>query len=443
MKTPRSTLNRRRFLRSALLAATAPAIIPASAWSAKARPLPSNRLTLGFIGCGKIAQSHFGGFLARSEVQIVAVCDVDTTRREDGKRRVVEHYSKQKDGSRFAGCDVYKDFRGLLERKDIDAVVIATPDHWHTIQAIAACNAKKDVYCEKPLTLTLREGRELVKIVRKTGRVFQTGSQQRSSKEFRTACELVRNGVIGRITEVRAGVGPSSKWCDLPEEPMEPGLDWDMWLGPALWRPYNSILSPRGVHNHFPKWRDYREYSGGQITDWGAHHFDIAQWALGMDDSGPIEIIPPDDPKAEYGLRFKYGTGVEMVHISENGVTFIGTEGKIYVNRGRFQFWLGTTEKASTPKDCDAIAAQHLPPGSIRLYKSDDHRADWLSCIRTRQRPVCDVEVGHRSVSVCHLANLAYWNRRKLYWDPWKEEFFADEEANSWRDRHRREPWKV
>jgi predicted dehydrogenase len=426
MKT-RSLLSRRQFLQTTALAA--PAILSSGLWPARGSVPASERLTLGMIGTGKIAQSHLGGFLGKKETQIVAVCDVDTTRRLDAARRVNEHYAKQSGRGSYNGCAVYSDYRQLLDRRDLDAVVICTPDHWHTIQSIAACNAKLDVYCEKPLTLTLREGRELAKTVRRTGRVFQTGSQQRSSKEFRTACELVRNGVLGRITQIDAAVGESSKWCDLPEEPMEPGLNWDLWLGPAPMRSYNSILSPRGVHDHFPKWREYREYSGGYLTDWGAHHFDIVQWALGMDESGPIEIIPPSDPKATHGCRFKYGTGVEMIHASGNGITFHGS--------------VKGVQKASTPKDCDAVVQEFLPPGSIRLYASNDHRGDWLECIRTRERPICDVEVGHRSISVAHLANLAYWNRRNLYWDPQKEEFMADREANTWRDRERRGPWKV
>jgi predicted dehydrogenase len=288
---------------------------------------------------------------------------------------------------------------------------------------ILAAKARKDIYCEKPLSLTIAEARAMVKAVRKYDRVFQTGSMQRSSPEFRKACELVRNGRIGKVQQVLVDVGGPSKWCDLPEEPMEPGLQWDLWLGPAPVRPYNSVLSPRGVHKHFPNWRNYREYSGGMMTDWGAHHFDIAQWGLGMDHSGPVEIIPPEDPKAEKGLRYRYANGVEVIHGGGGGVTFIGTDGQILVNRGRFK---------ATP---ESIEDTPLGPNDLRLYASNDHLQDFLNCMRTRQRPICDVEIGCRSVTVCHLGNLAYWNHRRLTWDPAKERFIGDHEANKWLDR--------
>src|SRR2546421_304153 len=223
---------------------------------------------------------------------------------------------------------------------------------------IAACQAGKDIYCEKPLSLTIHEARAMVKAVRKHDRIFQTGSMQRSSSEFRKACELVRNGRLGKIKQVIVDVGPPSVPCDLPEEPMEAGLNWDMWLGPAPERRYNSVLSPRGVHQHFPNWRNYREYSGGMMTDWGAHHFDIAQWGLGMDESGPVEIIPPEDPKATRGLRYLYANGVEMIHGDSGGILFIGADGKILVNRGKFE---------ATPR---ALGDEPLAAGAGHLYNS-------------------------------------------------------------------------
>jgi predicted dehydrogenase len=361
---------------------------------------------------------------------VLAVCDVDTTRREHHKKIVDEFYSI-KGNKEFKGCAAYKEFQELTARKDIDAVVIATPDHWHAYIAIAACNAHKDVYCEKPLSLTIHEARAMVKAARKNDCVFQTGSMQRSSSEFRKACELVRNGRLGKIKQVIVDVGPPSVPCDLPGEPMEPGLNWDLWLGPAPLRLYNSVLSPRGVHQHFPNWRNYREYSGGMMTDWGAHHFDIAQWGLGMDDSGPVEIIPPVDPKATRGLRYLYANGVEMIHGDSGGILFIGTEGKILVNRGKFE---------ADPK---SIAEEPLGQNAIRLYSSYNHSKDFLDSMRKRSRPICDVEIGCRSVTVCHLGNLAYWNHRHLRWDPVKETFIGDPEANTWLDRPKRGQWKV
>jgi predicted dehydrogenase len=423
-----SNFSRREFLKTASAAAfSAPLILSLPAHGQKG---PNDRITMGFIGTGTQGRGLMHNFLNQPNTQVVAVCDVDTKRREHHKNMANEHY-KAKGDTDYKGCAEYKDFRELIARKDIDAVVVATPDHWHAYITIAACNAGKDVYCEKPLSLTIHEARAMVSAARKNDRVFQTGSMQRSSGEFRKACELVRNGRIGKVQKVIVDVGPPSVPCNLPQETVEPGLDWDMWLGPAPMRGYNSILSPRGVHEHFPDWRNYREYSGGMMTDWGAHHFDIAQWGLGMDDSGPVEIIPPEDPKATRGVRYLYANGVEMVHGDSGGVLFIGTEGKILVNRGKFE---------ATPV---SIGETPLDNKAIRLYKSNNHCTDFLQCIRTRKRPICDVEIGARSVTVCHLGNLAYWNHRRLKWDPAKERFIGDDEANKWLDRSKRGDWKV
>ena len=422
-------LHRRHFLKTASIAGLgAPLFF--SAGAAFAQKGPNDRITLGFIGVGTQGRGLLNGFLNQPNTRVLAVCDVDTTRRENARKTVNEFYTARL-GTPSNDCTEYKEFGELLARKDIDAVVIATPDHWHAYVATAACKAGKDVYCEKPLSLTIHEARAMVQAARKYDRVFQTGSMQRSSGEFLKACELVRNGRLGQIKQVIVDVGPSSRPCDLPEEPMEPGLNWDLWLGPAPLRPYNSILSPRGVHTHFPDWRNYREYSGGMMTDWGAHHFDIAQWGLGMDESGPVEIIPPEDPKANRGLRYIYANGVEVLHGDSGGVLFIGSEGKILVNRGKFE---------ATPK---ALGDDPLPAGATRLYKSNNHLSDFLSCMRTRKRPICDVEVGCRSVTVCHLGNLAYWNHRHLKWDPAKERFVGDDEANQWLDRPKRGGYQV
>jgi predicted dehydrogenase len=426
-------IHRRKFVAQAGLAALAvPTILVAPARSAPNRKPPSDRITLGFIGVGKMNREHLQHFLDHSDTQVLAVCDVDTTRREDAKARVEKAYSKNQKGD-YKGCAAYRDFRELLARDDIDAVVIATPDHWHAIAVVEACKAKKDIYCEKPLSLTIHEAKAMIDAVRKHDRIFQTGSQQRSEYggKFRTACEYVRSGRIGKVQVVHVGVGGPSHWCDLPEEEMEPGLDWDTWLGPAPKRPYNSVLSPRGVHDHFPNWRAYREYSGGGMTDFGAHHFDIAQWGLDMDESGPVEILPPDDPQAEVGVRFRYANGVEMIHGGPGGITFVGTDGLISVDRDRL---------VSVPEE---ILKEPLGEKDVHLRKSPGHRQDWLDGIRSRQRPICDVEIGARSVTVCHLGNLAYWYRRRLRWDPKAWTFVGDDEAKTWLDRERRDPWQL
>jgi predicted dehydrogenase len=422
---------RRTFLRGAATAFTAPLFVPASALGKAGKVAPSERITVGFIGCGKMANDyHLSTLLSFGDVQAVAVCEVDQNRREHAKRRVERAYAGK---TGYKGCAAYADFRELLARKDIDAVCIATPEHWHAIPIIEACKAGKDVYCEKPLTLTLAEAKRCLDAARKHGRVLQTGSQQRSSVfgPFRTAAEIVRSGRLGKIQTVTVGVGGPSRWCDLPGEKAEPGLDWDLWLGPAPRRPYHSALSPRGVHNHFPAWRSYREYAGGGHADMGAHHYDIAQWCLGMDESGPVEIIPPDDPKATTGVQYRYANGVIMTHGGPSGCVFTGTAGKLHIDRGYL-----SSEPAS-------IVKEPLGAKDVHLYKSPGHHRDWLNCIRSRKRPVADVEIGARSVAVVILGNLAYWHHRKLRWDPKGWDFINDRQASRWLDRERRDPWRL
>jgi predicted dehydrogenase len=430
MSTPQNGITRRQFVQGAATAAL-PLIVPASALGRERQAPAGNRIGLGFIGVGTQGRGLLDGFLGQKDVQVLAVCDVDTNRRENARKTVEARYAAQVKSGRYRGCGAYNDFRELLGRKDIDAVVIATPDHWHAIAVLEACRASKDIYCEKPLSLTIAEARRMMEAVRRHRRVFQTGSQQRSDNEFRLACELVRSGRIGKVRTVNVNVGGPSRPCDLPEQKAEPGLDWDRWLGPAPRRPYNSVLSPRGVHKHFPAWRDYREYSGGQMTDWGAHHFDIAQWGLGMDESGPVEVIPPDDPKATRGVRFRYANGVEVVHGPGGGVQFIGTNGEITVNRGQL---------SSKPAE---IIKTPLGEKDVRLPRSPGHLRDWLNCVRSRRRPICDVEIGARSVTVCHLGNLAYWNHRRLRWDPKGWRFVGGDGNNDWLDREHRAPYQL
>jgi len=428
---PRPAVSRRTFLKSSTAFAV-PSLMAATAIGRDGRAPASERITIGLIGTGKMCSGyHLNSLLGFNDVQIVAVCDPDTTRRQLARKRVAARYGDRTD---YKGCAEYNDFRKIIDRPDIDAVLIATPDHWHAIPVIEACKAGKDVYCEKPLTLTLLEAQRCIEAVRKHKRVMQTGSQQRSSVfgPFRKACELIRSGRIGRITRVRVGVGGPSRWCDLPAEKIEPGLDWNMWLGAAPRRPYNAILSARGgISKPWPQWRAYREYSGGGQTDMGAHHYDIAQWALGMDHSGPVEVIPPQDPAQGQGARLIYANGVEMIHGGPSGCTFTGTDGTLRIDRGHL---------SSDPADAiqDPLAADE-----VHLYKSPGHHRDWINCIRARKRPVADVEIGARSVAVCHLSNLAYWHARKLRWDPQKWRFVDDPEANSWRDYERRDPWQL
>jgi predicted dehydrogenase len=415
------SVNRRQFMQTAAIAA-APLILPSAVFG-RGRVQPSGRIGVGIIGCGIQNRFHIARLLKDEAVRIVAVCDVDTTRREDAKAKVDSGYQQEGPG----GCAAFVDYHELLARKDIDAVSIATPDHWHAAMVIDAAKAGKDIYCEKPLSLNLAEAKAMVEAVRKHSRVFQTGSQQRTEfgGRFRQACEYVRSGRLGTILAVHVGIGVSSVWCDLPEEPMEPGLEWDRWLGPAPMRPYNSILSPRGVNNFYPNWRLYREYSGGMMTDFGAHMYDIMQWGLDMDASGPVQVFPPPslpDDKAKFGARLVYANGVQAFHGGPFGVTFIGEKGSIHVDRDRLE---------SMP---DTILKEPLKPEDVHLPEAKDHHANWIECMHSRQKCICDVEVGARSVAVCHLANQAYWHRRPLNWDPQAWHFVNDTEADTWMD---------
>ena len=444
------TSPRRQFLKSSVAATAAPFILPSSVWSAETKP--SERLTMGFIGMGKQNRGLLRGFMGRSTTEVVAVCDVDRTRRDRALEMVNERYEQRGRPDGWKGCKAYNDFRELLERRDIDAVCIATPDHWHAIITIAALDAGKDVYCEKPLTHNIHEAKAVIAAVKRNNRVLQTGSMQRSMTGFRTACELVQNGCIGDVSKVVCNFGPPGVVCDLPAESAEPGLDWDFWLGPAPGRAYNSVLSPRGNHDHFPSWRDYREYGGGMVTDWGAHHLDIAQWGLGMDASGPVKAVPPVDTKAKKGAKLIYANGVEVVHGEGIGVHFFGSEGEVEVTRGRFHFKRGDESIAKFLKREDggsleskvALAEREfLKNAKIKLYKSSDHLRDFLECVESRKKPCTDEVIGGRTAICCHLMNLAYYHGKELSWNPETSVFANGSGDDAWLTREYRGPWIV
>lgn len=419
-------VTRRKFVAGVTASLAAPTILSRHVLGDENNAPANEKIALGVIGIGKMMYgSHLPHFLRMPEVKVVAVSDVDTTRRETGKKRVDDAYGNK-------DCAQHVDYHDILARDDIDAIACATPDHWHAMVILDACKAGKDMYCEKPLTNNLMEAKAVMDAVTTSGIIFQTGSQQRASSNFRYACELVRNGRIGKITRVEVGIGGPSRPCNLPGEKEEPGLDWERWLGPAPMRPYSSVLSPRGMHNHFPSWRNFSEFGGGGMTDWGAHHFDIAQWGLGMDKSGPVEIIPPENPKASSGVKYIYENGVELIHGGEGGVTFFGTDGEIFVNRGRL---------SSKP---DGIIKVPTAENEIHLYKSpggshSGHRQDWVNCLKSREQPNCPIETGARTVAVCHLGNIAYSHGEELAgktlkWNPQTWEFIGNDEANKWRD---------
>ena len=416
------------FIKSAAVVAL-PYVVSSSALGAGGRAAPSERIVMGAIGTGGQGTRHIGGgiwvqgggFLSKPQVQFVAVCDVNARNRDNARNIINKHYGN-------GDCAAYNDFRQLTARGDIDAVLVATPDHWHVPTSIAAVKAGKDVYCEKPLSLTIAEARELADTVRRYGRIFQTGTQQRSWHEFRFACELVRNGYIGQVKSITVNVGGTCDWwCDGPAEPQPDWLDWNTWLGPAPWRPYTSRIAPGG-------WMAYRDYSGGEMTNWGAHMFDVAQWAMDADESGPVEIIPPDGKDYKV-LTYKYANGTIMTRdaISKNtpGVRFTGTEGWIEVSREHL---------IAEP---ESLLRTKLGPNEIHLYESKNHPDNFLECIRTRNRPASDAEVGCRSITVCHLGNIAYWLNRPLRWDPKQEQFVNDPEADRMKSRAMRAPWRL
>jgi len=343
------------------------------------------------------------------------------------------YYAAKTGNVNYDGCLSYEDFTDLLRNKDIDAVVIATPDHWHAAQAVRAAEAGKDIYCEKPLSLTIHEGRAMINSVRKHKRVFQTGSMQRSWPEFRQAVELVRNGYIGEIKNVKVSVGGPPIAYNLPEEKLVDGLNWDKWLGPNEYSHYNNQLNPPLDATFWGRWRNFKEFGGGQMTDWGAHMFDIAQWALDMDSKGPVSIIPPGDKEYPF-LTYKYENGIIMTHENfgiTNAVQFNGTEGQIEVQRGKI-----TTTPAS-------LATKIIGDNEKKVYHSENHYQDFLTAVQNRTKPICDVETGHRTATVCNIGNMAYSLHRPLHWDYKTEMFINDNEANNLKERKMREGYGV
>jgi len=433
MKKP-ARLSRRSFLRrtttTACLAAVAPQIVPSSVLGADGHTAPSNRITVGFIGTGSHGVGwNLGPYLRHKDAQVVAVCDVDTSHMLRAQQTVDERYGKD-------SCFATKDFRELLARPDLDAVMISTPDHWHTLISLYAIQAGKDVQCEKP-TLTIHEGRVLSDAVRKHRKVFQTSTEDRSVPEYHRMAELVRNGRIGQLQRIEV---------ILPQQPTVPGdptpqpvpdrLDYEMWLGPAPFAPYTRDR----VHFNF-RW--IQDYSGGIICDWGAHLFDTAQWANDTEHSGPVEVEGTGNywqgglynTVKDYDVTYRYANGVVMTCKPGNpSIKFIGSEGWVG-NTG----WRGPVEASSK-----AILEWPTGPNDLHLYTNlNGEHDDFLKCVRTRKDPYFPVDIGHRVSTVCHLANIAIKVGRKLRWDPAAEQFIGDDSANAMLDRKRRDPWQL
>ena len=455
---------RRDFLKTAAVlsaASSAPFIAPSSVFGAAA---PSNRIQAGFVGCGNQSTIDLPAFLGHDDCQVLAVCDVNTASfgyrtpeqflgRNPAQERVNAFYAAKAASGAYRGCDAYNDFRDLLARKDIDAVAIVVPDHWHALMVVMAAQAGKDIYCEKPLSLTVSQGKAMVKAVREHQRILQTGSHYRSSPDNRRGCELVRNGRIGQVKRILTqvaeinAVDPGPGWQPTP---IPEGFDYEMWLGPAPWAPYHKDRC-------FYRFRFNLDYSGGQVTNFGAHSNDAAQWALGMDGSGPIEVEdqgsewPPQgglyNTATKTAFRARYANGTELMCKTDQpgfGVRFEGTEG--WVEYGYQGLKTHPESLRTSPITSREI---HLPVSNPNRrqesgqYHVPDHVRNFLDSIKSRKDPIAPVEVGHRSATVCHLGNIAMLLKRPLRWDPAQEKFVGDEEANRMLTRPMRAPWHL
>ena len=431
----RSEVSRRSFLGGAAATLAGPYMLTSSALGANGRPAASERVTLGAIGVGGRGTGVLGGFLGIT--QCLAICDVKPERREAVKSMVERRYSRDMAKGTYKGCTATNDFRAIVARDDIDAVTIATPDHWHAIPGILAARSGKDIYVEKPFTLNIEEGRAYVDAVERYGRVLQLGTQQRSDGRFRFACELARNQKIGELRTIRVGSPASGRSGVLPEQPIPKGFDYDLWLGPAPWAPYH----PARVRT--PLWYFIADYSMGFISGWGIHHVDIAQWGNGTDETGPIELegtgtFPADGPAdtaTAWRVVCTYASGVKMIFADnrqeKQGVVFEGTEGWVYVRRGFID---------ANPK---SLLTATIGPNDVRLPRSRGHARNLVESIKSRQPTVCPAETAHRSNSICQLADIAIRLGRKMHWDPERERFTNDDEGNRMLGKAMRKPWHL
>ncbi len=428
---------RRHFLATATTAAVAPLIVPGQALGLNGAMAPSERIGIGIVGCGSMNTGHARQLVGNRGVQVVAVCDVNGLKRETLRKQVDEGYTSQSDQGSYTGCAGYNDFRDLIANKDVDALFVATPDHWHTLPSLAAMRAGKDVYCEKPMTLTIEEGRALADEQKRSGAIFQHGTLQRSAYGFPRAVELVRNGRIGTLKHVEIGIHPGDGPRGCNETPVPDWMDYDLWLGQAPLAPYcpERCIGRRA-------WLSIGAYGGGRIASWGSHHLDIAQWALDADHSGPVEIegtatypewgIVDQAITWDAELRYSNGITVHMVnHAPPPYIKFIGDEGSIFVTR---------TEFTSDPAN---ILDSVIGPDEYHVHTSRNHRQDFLDCVRSRETTVTPAEIGHRTATACHLMNIALRLGRKVRWNPETERFIDDPEANAMISRKMRAPWSL
>ncbi len=437
-----TSMSRRRFLRrsgtAAVGAVAFPYIVPSSALGADGAVAPSNRIVMASIGVGGQGRGDTRALMNLPDVQYVALCDVDRNHREAFKKDVEEYYAGKKRDGAFTGIDTYNDFREVLARDDIDAVMIATPDHWHAYISVAAAKAGKDIYCEKPLANSLPEGGAVVKAVHRYNRVFQTGSHERSRDNARYACELVRNGYIGKLHTIRVNM-PVDNHGPVPPQPVMPvpdGFDYDLWLGPAPLAPYTQ----KRCHFHF---RYILDYSGGEMTDRGAHIIDLAQLGNNTDHTGPISVkgegwFPEDglfNTAMSYEFEFEYANGVKLIGKSEapRGIKFIGDEGWIFIH----------IHGGALEAEPVSLLQTVIGPNEEHLGRSRGHHHNFIENVKSRGECTAPVHAGYHTATMCHLANIAMKLGRKLDWDPDNEHFVNDEEANRLMAPCMRAPWAV
>jgi myo-inositol 2-dehydrogenase/D-chiro-inositol 1-dehydrogenase len=454
-------MRRRTFLASSLTGFTGtimmPAIIPACTLR---KGSPNTKINIAQIGCGRIARTHdLPDTLKYDIARVVACSDVDIRRARECKQLIEQWYATNKGQEHYIDVAVYRDYREMLEDDSIDAVIISTPDHWHAKPAIDAAKAGKDIYLQKPASLTIREGRTMADVIRQTGRIFQIGSQQRSANpwpQFKRACELVRNGRIGDITEVHVGLPGDPAGEEEPEMPVPENLDYDFWLGSTP-EVYYTEKRVHPQHDYSrPGWLRCEQFGAGMITGWGAHHIDTAHWGMGTEFTGPVGVeaeaeFPASglwDVHGDFHVEAKYANGAVMYISGENpnGVKFVGTEGWIFVARGDYSVTASDpVSQAGNQKVLDAsdpaILESEIGENEVHLYHSEDQHGNWLDCIISREDPVAPAEVAHRSCSACLVSHIAMKLPRKLYWDPDREEFIDDEEANAMLSRPQRAPY--
>lgn len=450
-------MKRRVFIKNTVTTAAGaivmPTIVPSSVFG---RNAPSNKINIGQIGCGRMGRGDVSGTIKYDRARFVAVCDVDSKRMADGKKMIEDFYNEKTGSTGYVDVKMYENYQDMLLNRDIDAVIISTPDHWHEQPAMEAALARKDIYLQKPNSLTVAAGRQMSDVVQRQGIILQVGTQQRSSEQFRLAAELVRNGRIGKLHTVKVGLPGDPAGPDAPEMPVPPNLNFDMWLGSTPVVPYTEI----GVHpqNDYgrPGWLRLENYGSGMITGWGQHHFDSAAWGMDTEYTGPVSVeAVAEFPRSglwnvhgDFMVKAEYENGIHMYTSGgfPNGIRYEGTDGWIFVSRGAYR------ATASDPVEADAsrraldasdpeILKSKIGPGEINLYRSDDHYGNWLDCIVSRRQPICPVEIGHRGCTVCLISHIAMKIPGRLEWDPRAERFRNNDAANAMLSRPQRYPY--